>query len=96
MYTIIPPGHAGYHGLQHETILEHRARRHPILKRSAYKMETFPNEIYTRLRGPVRNVEILVTAYERGRHEPLMWTVEVGEGSVSLSICWGIAAMTRI
>ncbi|MCQ5183015.1 ThuA domain-containing protein, partial [Parabacteroides distasonis] len=66
------------HGLQHETILEHRAPEHPSLKGLPIRWKHFKDEIYTRLRGPVRNVEILATAYERGRHEPLMWTVKWG------------------
>lgn len=80
------PGHAGYHGLQHETILEHRAPEHPILKGLPIRWKHFKDEIYTRLRGPVRNVEILATAYERGRHEPLMWTVKWGKGRVFVDL----------
>lgn len=38
------------------------------------------------MRGPVRNVEILATAYERGRHEPLMWTVKWGKGRVFVDL----------
>ena len=34
------PGYAGYHGLQHETILASCAGA-PYFERSAYKMETF-------------------------------------------------------
>ena len=83
MYTII---HPGYHGLQHETILEHRAPEHPILKGLPIRWKHFKDEIYTRLRGPVRNVEILATAYERGRHEPLMWTVKWGKGRVFVDL----------
>lgn len=80
------PGYAGYHGLQHETILEHRAPEHPILKGLPIRWKHFKDEIYTRLRGPVRNVEILATAYERGRHEPLMWTVKWGKGRVFVDL----------
>ena len=79
------PGYAGYHGLQHETVIEHRAPHHPILQGLPPQWKHFKDEIYTRLRGPVRNMEILATAYERGRHEP---------GAYS-STSWGTAATTR-
>lgn len=80
------PGYAGYHGLQHETIIEHRAPEHPILKGLPTKWKHFKDEIYTRMRGPVKNMEILVTAYERSRHEPLMWTVQYGKGRVFVDL----------
>lgn len=80
------PGYAGYHGLQHETVIEHRAPHHPILQGLPPQWKHFKDEIYTRLRGPVRNMEILATAYERGRHEPLMWTVSYGKGRIFVDL----------
>ena len=80
------PGYAGFHGLQHETVIEHRAPGHLILKGLRPSWKHFKDEIYTRLRGPVKNMEILVTAYERGRHEPLMWTVKYGKGRVFVDL----------
>ena len=80
------PGYAGYHGLQHETVIEHRAPHHPILQGLSPQWKHFKDEIYTRLRGPVRNMEILATAYERGRHEPLMWTVSYGKGRIFVDL----------
>lgn len=74
------PGEAGYHGLQHEVTINHRAPEHPILKGLNPNWRHFKDEIYTRMRGPVKNIEILATAYERGRHEPLMWTVTPESG----------------
>ncbi len=89
------PGYAGYHGLQHETVIEHRAPHHPILQGLPPQWKHFKDEIYTRLRGPVRNMEILGQLLnERGRHEPLMWTVSYGKGAYS-STSWGTAATTR-
>lgn len=79
-------GYAGYHGLQHETVIEHRAPHHPILQGLPPQWKHFKDEIYTRLRGPVRNMEILATAYERGRHEPLMWTVSYGKGRIFVDL----------
>lgn len=80
------PGWAGYHGLQHETVIEHRAPEHPILKGLPAKWKHFKDEIYTRMRGPVKNLEILSTAYERGRHEAQMWTVRYGKGRVFVDL----------
>lgn len=31
-------------------------------------------------------MEILATAYERGRHEPLMWTVSYGKGRIFVDL----------
>lgn len=80
------PGYAGYHGLQHETVIEHCAINHPILKDLRPRWKHFKDEIYTRLRGPVKNMEVLATAYERGRDEPLMWTVKYGKGRVFVDL----------
>lgn len=80
------PGYAGYHGLQHETTIEHRSPDHPILKGLPSRWRHFKDEIYTRLRGPVKNMEILATAHENGRDEPLMWTVGWGRGRVFVDL----------
>lgn len=80
------PGYAGYHGLQHETVIEHQATEHPILKGLRPRWKHFKDEIYTRLRGPVKNMEVLATATENGRQEPLMWTVRYGKGRVFVDL----------
>lgn len=80
------PGYAGYHGLQHETVIEHHATEHPILKGLRPRWKHFKDEIYTRMRGPVKNLEILATVNERGRQEPLMWTVKYGKGRVFVDL----------
>lgn len=80
------PGYAGYHGLQHEAVIEHAAPGHPILKGLPVRWKHFKDEIYTRLRGPVKNLEVLATARENGRDEPLMWTVGYGKGRVFVDL----------
>lgn len=80
------PGYAGYHGLQHETVIEHHATEHPILKGLPTRWKHFKDEIYTRLRGPVKNMEVLATVTENGRQEPLMWTVRYGKGRVFVDL----------
>lgn len=80
------PGYAGYHGLQHETVIEHRALEHPILKGLPTRWKHFKDEIYTHLRGPAKNIEILATVEEKGRHEPIMWTTTYGKGRVFVDV----------
>lgn len=86
------PGWAGYHGLQHASTIVHRAPEHPILKGLPQEWEHFKDEIYARLRGPGRNLEVLATTYESmggnnaGRHEPMLWTVKYGKGNVFVTL----------
>ncbi|MDR2919324.1 MAG: ThuA domain-containing protein [Tannerella sp.] len=86
------PGWAGYHGLQHSSTIIHRNPEHPILKGLPEEWLHFKDEIYARLRGPARNMDILATTYEvpedgrEGRHEPILWTVKYGKGNVFVTL----------
>ena len=46
------------------------------------------DELYDRLRGPAKNMEVLATAYSAedkkgtGRHEPMMMVLSYGEGRI--------------
>lgn len=86
------PGWAGYHGLQHPSTITHRNPEHPILKGLPEVWDHFKDEIYARLRGPGKNMEILATTYEEvgnsseGRDEPMMWTVQYGKGRVFVTL----------
>lgn len=76
------PGWAGHHGLQHHTVIDHQAPDHPIVKGLPRSWHHFKDEIYTRLRGPAENIEIIATTHDSGRDEPVMWTVRYGKGRV--------------
>ena len=84
-------GWAGYHGLQHPFTVVHRDTVHPITKGLPPVWEHFKDELYARLRGPAQNMHILATAYETasdgvGRDEPVLWTVDYGQGRVFVSV----------
>jgi len=79
-------GEAGHHERQHETVIENRATEHPVLKGLNPRWKHFKDEIYYRLRGPVKNMEILATVHEKGRDEPIMWTVTPDKGRVFVSL----------
>lgn len=76
------PGWAGHHGLQHHTVIDNQATEHPIVKGLPRSWHHFKDEIYTRLRGPAENIEIIATTHDSGRDEPVMWTVTYGKGRI--------------
>ncbi len=80
------PGWAGYHGLQHQSVVDNVAISHPILKGLPSRWRHFKDEIYLNLRGPAKNIEILCTTPDRGRDNPVMWTVSYGKGRVFVDV----------
>lgn len=80
------PGWAGHHGLQHKIVVDNRASEHPIMKGLPARWMHFKDEIYTKLRGPAKNMEILATTLDDGRNEPMMWTVNYGKGRVFVDV----------
>ncbi len=80
------PGWAGHHDRQHKTLVEHRAVDHPVLRELPHSWRHFKDEIYTRLRGPAQNIEILATINEHDRNEPIMWTTQWGNGRIFVDL----------
>lgn len=80
------PGYAGHHGLQHKVVVDTTAPEHPIMKGLPAHWMHFKDEIYTNLRGPAKNIEVLATTLDGGRNQPMMWTVDYGKGRVFVDV----------
>lgn len=81
-------GRGGSHGPQHEFVIETFHPDHPIMKGLPDKWLHIKDELYSQLRGPGKNMEILATAYAdeaykgTGRNEPILFTVRYGQGRI--------------
>lgn len=86
------PGEAGHHALQHPFTVVHRAPEHPILKGLNPVWLHFKDELYGKMRGPAKNMQVLATAFDdpklggSGRNEPVLWTVNYGKGRVFVTV----------
>lgn len=83
------PGRAG-HPPRHDFTVVTRAPDHPIMKGLPAAWLHADDEIYSQLRGPAKNVEILATAKadqtkfpkSSGEHEPMLMAIRYGQGRV--------------
>ncbi len=86
------PGGAGHHALQRLSTIEHRNTEHVILKGLNPVWRHFKDEIYSKMRGPAKNMEVLATTWDdpklggSGRNEPIMWTVNYGKGRTFVTL----------
>ncbi len=78
------PGNGGNHGPQIEFPIVVRDARHPIVHGMPLEWMHARDELYDKLRGPAKNMQILATAESQitGRHEPMILIVQYGKGRV--------------
>lgn len=82
------PGAGGTHGAQHEFVVETREANHPIMKGLPLRWKHASDELYSKLRGPAKNLTVLATAFAApetrgtGEHEPVLMIIDYGQGRV--------------
>jgi type 1 glutamine amidotransferase len=93
-------GPGGSHGRQHEFLIEHLDTEHPITKGLPPKWMHAQDELYDRLRGPAKNLNVLAYAHATketggsGEKEPLLMTIDYGKGRVfHTALGHGVEAM---
>ena len=83
----VQEGRAGKHGNKHELQISKRSE-HPILSGFPDTWMHTQDECYSELRGPAEQLQILATALcleeenGNGLNEPMLMTVEYGDGRV--------------
>jgi type 1 glutamine amidotransferase len=83
------PGNA-MHPAKHDFLVVTRAPDHPVMKGFPAQWLHANDEIYSQLRGPAKNLQILATASAdpakmrsgTGENEPMFMTVQYGKGRV--------------
>jgi type 1 glutamine amidotransferase len=82
------PGPAGLHGKRKPFRITVRAAEHPIMRGLPAEWMHATDELYTRLRGPGKNMTILASAYAdpanrgTGFDEPMLMALSWGKGRI--------------
>lgn len=77
-------GNGGSHGPRHPFKIEHIDTEHPITKGLPEKWMHQKDELYCRLCGPAKNMDVQGFAYspQSKRNEPMIMTIAYGDGRV--------------
>ena len=82
------PGAGGTHGPQHEFLVEMRVMDHPITRGLPTKWLHSKDELYSKLRGPAKNLTVLATAFAdpaqkgTGHNEPMLMVISYEKGRI--------------
>lgn len=78
------PGAGGTHGPQRPYLVEIRDNDHPITEGLPEKWMHSKDELYSKLRGPAKNLTVLATAKSKktNEHEPALFTIDYGKGRI--------------